>query len=201
MALITVPPVYRLLAIALIYRAAGIPASGVQRVKTLGKINIGRTEKVNLDNFWHEFFCHILTLYSQQNVSNMSLDNFWHVYFSRSLTLLSQQNVSHMSLDNFWHVYFSRSLTLLSQQNVSRMSLDNFWHVYFSRSLTLLSQQNVSQVNLYNFWHVFFSNALMLHSQQNKIKCEKSHLVLLLCWWLLWRHQWQPLMSLSTTRS
>ena len=33
-ALITVPPVYRLLAVALIYRATGIPASGVQRVKT-----------------------------------------------------------------------------------------------------------------------------------------------------------------------
>ena len=32
--LITVPPVYRLLAVALIYRAAGIPAFGVQRVNT-----------------------------------------------------------------------------------------------------------------------------------------------------------------------
>ena len=29
----TVPPVYRLLAVALMYRAAGIPASGVQTVK------------------------------------------------------------------------------------------------------------------------------------------------------------------------
>ena len=38
MALITVPPVYRLLAVALIYRAAGIPASGVQRVNMLGLI-------------------------------------------------------------------------------------------------------------------------------------------------------------------
>ena len=33
MALITVPPIYRLLVVALIYRAAGIPASGTQRVK------------------------------------------------------------------------------------------------------------------------------------------------------------------------
>ena len=32
-ALITVPPAYWLLVVALIYRAAGIPASGVQRVK------------------------------------------------------------------------------------------------------------------------------------------------------------------------
>ena len=39
MALITVPPVYRLLAVALIYRAAGIPAFGVQRVK-IGSMTI-----------------------------------------------------------------------------------------------------------------------------------------------------------------
>ena len=34
-ALITVASVYRLLAVALIYRAAGIPASGIQRVKDI----------------------------------------------------------------------------------------------------------------------------------------------------------------------
>ena len=39
-ALITVPPVYRLLAVAVIYHVAGIPASGVQRVKRLMMLNL-----------------------------------------------------------------------------------------------------------------------------------------------------------------
>ena len=65
MALITVPPVYRLLAVALIYRAAGIPASGVQRVNHVVyhlayRLNINFLQ----DIYMHETFKYTFILIS-----------------------------------------------------------------------------------------------------------------------------------------
>ena len=52
MALITMPPVYRLLAVVLIYRAAGIPASGVQRVKQNKLDIVAISETLATENIW-----------------------------------------------------------------------------------------------------------------------------------------------------